>query len=287
MTDERTEEQHEDEVRQLPALRERVPIVADERGILPIVPRNIEEASRYANGLVAANQVPTSFRIGGKAAGAPNAPLILMGVLKSMEVGLPPQTGLEVLLPLNGRFVLWGEGPIGLALQSGKVKNYVEERVGPHLNPDLPLGEWPSDFGFEVSIWRVGQEAPYRGRFTVADARRQNLWMNAYKKPWLESPLRMLKIRARSFAIRDGFADCLMGLGIREEIEDAMPDIDAAADDEPGTRHRSAFDDEPETAEPAALEHRPEVQTDLAGADAQPIAASGEAPPKDLFNPEF
>lgn len=251
MTDERTEEAGEGE-RQVAIVRERVPIVADERGILPIVPRNIEEASRYANGLVAANQVPTAFRQSGKADGAPNAPLILMGVLKAMEVGLPPQTGLEVMLPLNGRFTLWGDGPMALALQSGKVKNYIERQVGPSFDPELPLGEWPNEFGFVVSIWRVGMEDPFVGKFTVSHAKRQRLWMNSYKKPWLESPLRMLKIRARAFAIRDGFADCLMGLGIKEEIEDAMPDIDPAAVEEPATRHLSALDDEPETeaAEP-------------------------------------
>jgi hypothetical protein len=252
MTDEHIEEP------QLPAVREkeRVPIVADERGILPIVPRNIEEASRYANGLVAANQVPTAFRVGGKADGAPNAPLILMGVLKSMEVGLPPQTGLEVLLPLNGRFTLWGEGPMALALQSGKVKNYVEKQIGPAFDPELPLGEWPNQFGFVVQIWRVGMEDPFIGTFTVSHAKRQRLWMNSYKKPWLESPLRMLKIRARAFALRDGFADCLMGLGIKEEIEDAMPDLEPAELEDHGTRHASALDDEPETA-PAEEEHRP------------------------------
>lgn len=265
MTDERTEETRDGG--QVAIIRDRVPIVADERGVLPIVPRNIEEASRYANGLVAANQVPTAFRQGGKADGAPNAPLILMGVLKSMEIGLPPQTGLEVLLPLNGRFTLWGDGPIALALQSGKVKNYIERQTCP-IDAELPLGEWPNQFGYTVQIWRIGMEDPFIGTFTVSHAKRQRLWMNSYKKPWLESPLRMLKIRARAFAIRDGFADCLMGLGIKEEIEDAMPDIDPAAVEEPATRHLSALDDEPET-EPADREPIPagDEQENENGAD--------------------
>ena len=30
----------------------------------------------------------------------------------------------------------------------------------------------------------------------------------------------MLKIRARAFPLRDGFADALAGLAIREEVED-------------------------------------------------------------------
>lgn len=199
---------------------------ADERGILPIIPRDIDEAQRYAKGLISANQVPTAFRIDGKKDNEPNGPLILMGVLKSMEIGLPPQTGLEVLLPLNGTFTVWGNGIMGLIQQSGKVKNYTERMIGTSFDIEgTPLGDWPADFGFEVRIWRVGQDEPYIGRFTVGDAKRQCLWMNSYKKPWILSPLRMLKIRARSFAARDGFADCLMGLSIKEEVEDAMPDV--------------------------------------------------------------
>jgi len=38
--------------------------------------------------------------------------------------------------------------------------------------------------------------------------------------PWIEHPDRMLKIRARAFPLRDGFADALAGLAIREEVED-------------------------------------------------------------------
>jgi hypothetical protein len=54
----------------------------------------------------------------------------------------------------------------------------------------------------------------------VRDARRAKLWNNPKKLPWVEHPKRMLKWRARAFAMRDGFADCLMGLSIREEVED-------------------------------------------------------------------
>jgi hypothetical protein len=38
--------------------------------------------------------------------------------------------------------------------------------------------------------------------------------------PWQTYPRRMLTMRARSWALRDGFADVLRGLSIREEVED-------------------------------------------------------------------
>jgi hypothetical protein len=273
----------------------RVPakLEADARGIMPIIPRDIEEAQRYANGLIVANQVPDAFRIDGKKQNAVNVPLVLMGVLKSMEIGLPPQTGLEVLLPLNGRFTVWGDGVMGLIQQSGQVKNYTERSVGPGFDVNkTPMGDWPDDFGFEVRIWRVGQEEPYIGRFTVGDAKRQNLWMNTYKKPWIQSPLRMLKIRARSFAARDGFADCLMGLAIKEEVEDAMPDmadggdvtplsLPSLADDEPVTaiEHDTAMttEERPEPVEQPREEHEGEhIAEQLDREDEQ--GSAGQAP---------
>jgi hypothetical protein len=258
MSDDRTDEEDTRPSRALAKLS------ADERGILPIIPRDVEEAQRYANGLIAANQVPSSFRTNPKdSSSPPNGPLILMGVMKSMEVGLPPQTGLEVLLPMNGRFVLWGEGPIGLALQSGKVKNYVEREIGPQFDvAATELAEWPQDYGFTVNIWRVGMEDPFIGRFTVADARRQRLWLNTYKKPWIESPRRMLKIRARAFALRDGFADCLMGLGIKEEIEDSLPPQIEGGDLKPAGLP-SYLSDEPVTDEAPTAAESAEPQRDL------------------------
>jgi hypothetical protein len=38
--------------------------------------------------------------------------------------------------------------------------------------------------------------------------------------PWRSYPQRMLKMRARSWTLRDGFADVLRGLHIREEVDD-------------------------------------------------------------------
>src|SRR6185437_4923253 len=43
--------------------------------------------------------------------------------------------------------------------------------------------------------------------------------------PWQGYPQRMLKMRARSWMIRDGFADVLRGLHLREEVEDYAPVI--------------------------------------------------------------
>jgi hypothetical protein len=293
MTDERHDEPPAPEPEaQLPAVRQpKAELVAGDRRDMMFMPRTIEEAQRYASGLIAANQIPDAFRYAGKDVtrlyqqgqevreGEPNAPLILMGILKVMELEVPPQTGLAGLLPLNGRFNVWGDLAAALVQRSGKVKDHTEGRIGPGFDPDLPLGEWPQDYGWEVRYWRVGQEQPYVGRFTVRDAKRPNLWMNAARKPWLQYPDRMLFNRARAFALRDGFADALMGLSIAEEVIDSLP---PASEDggELTTRHRDAFDDEPETEDAPALEHQP-------SGDVDPAQAEPEKQPEDLLKRNF
>ena len=207
------------------ATRPKAQLAAVETGVLPILPRNIEEASRYASGMIAANIVPDAFREGGKRDKPVDASLVLMGILKSMELGVAPQTGLAGLLPLNGRFSVWGDLAAALVQRHGLVKDQETEWTGAILNEELPLGEWPDNLTCVVRYWRVGQEKPYEGKFSVRDAKRAGLWMNQYKKPWLQFPKRMLFNRARAFALRDGFSDGLQGLSIAEEVIDHMEPI--------------------------------------------------------------
>lgn len=223
-------------------------------GVLPILPTNLEEAQRYASGLILAGIVPEAFKFSEKEArdregvskGDINGPLVLMGVLKSMEIGVAPQTGLAGLLPLNGRFSVWGDLAAGLVQRGGQVANQSVTWVGGTFDPNTPLGDWPDDYGCEVRYWRKGQESPYIGRFTVRDAKRAHLWMNQYKKPWIEHPNRMLFNRARALVLRDGFADALMGLSIAEEVIDMMPAPEEVGRVE-AKRLTALIDDSPDT----------------------------------------
>lgn len=210
-----------------------------QENVRAVLPTNIEEAQRYALGIVKSGIVPDAFTFQKdeyehgtgvllQKKGEPNAPLILMGILKVMELGMPPQTGLAWLLPLRGRFTIWGDGATALIQSKRLIKNHVVREIGPEFDPATPLGEWPEEFGIECRYWRVGQDDPYIGRYTVRDAKRAGLWMNSSKKPWLTDPKRMLFNRARAFALRDGFADALAGLAIAEEVKDFTRDEDPA-----------------------------------------------------------
>lgn len=230
----------------VPAVRERAQLIAHEGGVLPIMPRTIEEAARYASGLVVADIVPDAFRQDGDRNKPANKELVMMGVLKAMEVGVPPQTGLAGLLPINGRFSVWGDLAAALVQRTGHVERQQVVELGNSFDPNTDLGGWPAEFGYRVMYWRKGQADPYVGEFTVRDAKRAGLWNNARRQPWIKYPKRMLFNRARAFALRDGFADGLNGLTIAEEVMDTLP---PAVDERgPSKRLASLIDEEAQDA---------------------------------------
>lgn len=193
------------------------PIIASDE-VLAIVPRDLEEAYRYAQMVFKSGTAPDSYD---------NDPQkIIIGILASMELGVPPMTGLRNIAIINKRPAIWGDLAIALCQAKGVIKSYECTFTGT---------EGEDDYQANVVIWRRGQDVPYEGHFSIKDAKRAGLWMNSRKDPWVKYPYRMLTNRARAFALRDGFADCLAGLAIAEEAQDlpAEPkimDADVLAD---------------------------------------------------------
>lgn len=203
------------------ALTQRKPDLVATGDIQAIVPRNVEEAYRLAQMIVGAKLAPDSYKNDPKQ--------IVVGIMKGLEVGLPPLTALGTIAIINGRPCIWGDGAVALAQNSGFIADYKVEDIGESVD-GLELNDWPDSYGKRVTIKRKGRgEGTYVGEFKVSHAKRANLWLSHKRRPWIEYPTRMLENRARAFALRDGFADCLAGLSIREEMEDIpMPKPDAA-----------------------------------------------------------
>src|SRR5690348_12526480 len=143
----------EEERSSVPAIHK--PQLVAQESVLAIMPTTIEEAGRYAMGLVRAQIVPDAFK--DRQSGQANPELVMMGVLKSMELGVPPQTGLAGLLPLNGRFSVWGDLAAALVQRTGQVERQQTIEVGGSFDPDTPIGEWPDNYGFRVLYWRKNQ----------------------------------------------------------------------------------------------------------------------------------
>lgn len=213
MTDDTNDRAEQSATDTAPAAAPKAPLLAGAR-VQPIVPRTVDEVARVARAVIVAGLAPNSYE--GRTADE-TASRVMVGIMKGAEVGLAPITALSTIAIINGRPSIYGDGAVALCQASGKV-----ESVDAHYEGQETPDGFPDNFTAVYSILRRGQDKPYVGRFSVADAKRAKLWQNPRKAPWMEHPKRMLMMRARAFALRDGFADCLSGLAIAEEAQD-MP----------------------------------------------------------------
>ena len=221
------------------AMRE---VMAIETGgaIAPLVPRTLDEAYRLAQYVCHARLAPDSYN--------DNPSKVVIGILKAMEVGVAPLTGLASIAIINNKPCVYGDLAVALVQRSGHLERMDVTEVGDKPTSDK-LAEWPENYGFTVRVTRRGQVTPYEWTFTVADAKRAKLWLNPKKSPWMDYPKRMLFNRARAVPLRDGFSDALAGLSIREEIEDLESEDKKPADvsflETPAIEHKAL---EPSTA---------------------------------------
>ena len=142
---------------------------------------------------------------------------IFVALEMGLEVGLPMMAALQNIAVVNGRPTLWGDAQLAVVRGTGELE--VIEEWFESDGKRLPRN--PSDFTDSTTavcrVQRRGFAAAETG-FSVADAKRANLW--GKQGPWSQYPQRMLRARARSFALRDQFGDALRGLRSTEEAVD-------------------------------------------------------------------
>lgn len=161
-----------------------------------IVPTTFDDCYRLAKCAVASGLVPKDYKDKPEAA--------TMAIMHGLELGLPPMQALECIAIINGRRCLWGDA--------------------------IPALLWARGFKLTESMEGEGEKrkavclvtrpdgTQVRGEFSVAEAKKAGLWGKA--GPWASYSERMLKMRARGFAARDGGADVLRGVAIAEEQAD-------------------------------------------------------------------
>jgi len=177
-----------------------------------IVPSSFEDVQRMARmaitaGLFKGDRKDTAEALHGKAT---------MAIMQGLEVGLPPMQAIQQIAVINGRCVIWGDAVPALLWAHGfRIKEWMDGRVA-HCTVTRPDGE---------QITR---------QFSEADARKARLWddratvtktwdgkseQKPNDSPWFRFPERMLQMRARGFAVRDGAPDVLRGIYMREEVD--------------------------------------------------------------------
>ncbi len=143
------------------------------------------------------------------------------------EVGLTPMQALQNVSVINGRPAIWGDAALALVQASGLLEDMDE-----HCEADPKQG-----VKAVCRCKRRGQATWIEKTFSEAKAKRAGLW--GKQGPWSSYPDRMLQMRARGFALRDGFADVLKGLMTVEEAQDipvAESVVAAPAKPDNGTR---------------------------------------------------
>ncbi len=130
---------------------------------------------------------------------------VLIAMQMGLEVGLSPMQSIQNIAVINGRPSIWGDSMLALC-QNHRDFESIDENQS------------TNEKGVCI-VKRRGMEAQTR-TFTVQDAQKAGLWGKA--GPWQTAPTRMLKLRARAFALRDTFADALRGLQSAEEQRDVV-----------------------------------------------------------------
>lgn len=159
-------------------------------------PQNISEAHQLATMIANSQLAPKDFK------GKPDDTLVAM--MMGNELGLNPMQSIQNIAVINGRPSIWGDAMLALVQNHpsfGGIKETFDD----------------STMTATCTVWRKGGDK-HTVTFSQADAQQAGLW--GKQGPWKQYPKRMLPLRARGYALRDQFADALLGLISAEEAQD-------------------------------------------------------------------
>ena len=170
-----------------------------------MVPKSIAEVRELARLIGLAEWAPDSYR---DLDGNYVQQKIELAIMHGATVGLGPIAAVQSIAVIDGMPTIWGDGALSIVERSGLLEDMLEEYQS---DPEEGLAAI-------CTMRRRRRPTPIQNRFSMAMAEQAQLTRK--EGPWQSYPQRMLKMRARSWTIRDGFADVLRGLHIREEVDD-------------------------------------------------------------------
>lgn len=176
----------------------------------------IQTTTRQAGGWLSCNNLEAAMKLAemfSKSAMVPkqyqgNAANCLVAMAYGDSLGMAPLQAMQSVAVVNGVPALYGDGMLAL-VQASPAFESIEESI--------------EDGAAVCTVNRRGMK-PVQRVFTVDDAKRAGLW--GKQGPWQQYPSRMLQMRARSWALRDAFADVLRGIQSVEEVRDIPEVID-------------------------------------------------------------
>jgi hypothetical protein len=176
-------------------VRGKAPVSAGGK-VAAIIPQSFDEAYRLAQVLAASGMTPKDINTPEK---------VMVAIMAGAEIGMAPFQAVQSFAIINGRPTLWGDGMIGVVRARG-VK--VEEKIDGAGDDMIAI----------CHVTRPDTNELVSRAFSVSDAKVAGLWKK--QGPWTTYPKRMLQMRARAWALRDGCADMLRGIHMAEEAQD-------------------------------------------------------------------
>ncbi len=158
-------------------------------------PKDMDQAMRLATMMANSALVPPQYK------GKPEDTLIAM--MMGSELGLNPMQAIQNIAVINNRPAIWGDALLALVQNHPKFGG-IEETFDENTETAT------------CTVWRKGG-TKHTQTFSKKDAELAGLWG---RNTWKQYPKRMLSMRARGFALRNQFADALLGLITAEEAQD-------------------------------------------------------------------
>lgn len=179
-------------------------IPLDEHGA--VAPTNHSELLRHIDRLAKNGGLPKQFDTAEKA---------YAGWHFANALGLAPQIAMRQIAIINGTPSIWGDLPLALVRKTGELEFFEEYLVDKDYkkisfeNKNLQV-----EFFAGVCEIKRAKFDKKTFHFTVEQAKTAGLWKKA--GPWCTYPDVMIKMRARSVALKTEFGDALNGVAIQE-----------------------------------------------------------------------
>ena len=166
--------------------------------ITTLEPTSLTEAKEFAETLSKSGMVPEAYQ------GKPHNTLV--AIQWGYELGLAPMQALQNIAVINGKPSIWGDSMLALVKAHKAFRGIYE-----YIEEDTAVCEVRREMA-------NGEIENTRATFSIEEAKRAGLL--GKRGPWQTYPNRMLKLRARGFALRDAFPDAIKGLITAEEAKD-------------------------------------------------------------------